>query len=104
MTVACPSTLHSEDGVQILITQNFVREPVEDVKDEEAEGEDGAWDGVYPFGAVDKTATDLEQWVAWRQTGKHGRRLREGTVSWQVDIQTETGREEILVLQRKEDR
>lgn len=90
----------SPGRVQILVTQDFVREPVEDVEDEKAEGEDGARDGVDPFGAVDKAAPDPEQRVAWRQRGEHGRCLREGTVSRQVDVQTKTGQEEILIVLR----
>lgn len=86
--------------MQILVTQNFVCQPVEDIEDEEAEGEDGTWDGVDPFGVVNKPAADLEQWVTWRQCGEHGRRLREGTVSRQLDVQTETGQEEILIVLR----
>lgn len=88
----------SQDGVQILIAQHFVCEPVEDVEDEKAEGEERARDGVDPFGAVDKPAADLEQRVVWRKRGEYGRCLGEGTISRQVDVQTETGQEEILVV------
>lgn len=73
--------LRSEDGVQVLVTQDFVREPVKDVEDEEAEREDGARDGVDAFGAIDEAPADVEQRVAWRQGGEHGRRFRQGTVS-----------------------
>lgn len=94
-SAGCP---RSQDGVQVLVPQNLVREPVEDVEEEKAEGEDGSRDGVDPFGAVDEAAADLEQGVARGQRFEHGRRLGQGTVSGQVDVQTETGQEDILVV------
>lgn len=77
----CFSPPHSQDRVQILVTQYFVCEPVEDVEDKKAEGEDGARDGVDSFGTVDEAAPDLEQRVTRRQRSEDGCRLRQGTVS-----------------------
>lgn len=86
--------------MEILVTQNFVGEPVEDVEDEEGEGKESARDGVDSFGAVNEPAADLEHRVTWRKSGEHGRRLREGTVPGQVDVQAEVGHEVILVVLR----
>lgn len=45
-------------GMNILVSQYFVGDPVEDVKYEEAEREHGSGYGVDPFGAVHKAFPD----------------------------------------------
>lgn len=61
--------------MEILMTEHFIREPVEHVEEQEAEWKDGSGDCVDAFGPLDETPADFEECVSRGQVYIHGRRL-----------------------------
>lgn len=65
-------------GVDVLVSQHFVGDPVEDVEYEEAERKYCSGYGIDSLGSVHKPLPDgvsVVQHLHWRWWGEHGRRL-----------------------------
>lgn len=49
MTPPPPASVLSQRGQEVFVAQDFVRQPVEDIEDQEAHWKDGSGNGVDPF-------------------------------------------------------
>ncbi len=84
--------------MHVLISKHFVRDPIEHIENEEAEGEDGSWDGVDPLCSFHEAAADIKQNVAGRQACKHGRSLRERPIPRQTAVHPVSREVQVLIL------
>lgn len=68
--------------MDVLVSQHFVGDPVEDVEYEKAQGKDGSGYGVDPFGPVNKTLVKdfTIVYSDWGQTGEHRGPFHSGPV------------------------
>lgn len=71
----------SSRGMNILVAEHLISEPVEHVKEQEAEGKKRSGDGVDAFGPLNEAPADLKERVTRGKACKHGRCLRQGSVS-----------------------
>ena len=84
------------------MSQNLVREPVEDVEDQEREREHRPGDGVDPLGPVHKAPADLVEGEAGREVSEdrrrvHLRSVRRHPITREVEVLVLLG--QLLLLQ-----
>lgn len=68
--------------MDVLMSQHFIGDPVEDVEYEKAQGKDSSRYGVNAFSPVHKTLVNHSSVVHsnWRRGGEHGGPLHSGTI------------------------
>lgn len=78
----------SQRGQEVLVSQDFIRQPVEDVEDQEAHWENGSGDGVDPLRPLHEAPAYVVEAQTGRQVGEHGRCVHLRCVSRQRESQT----------------
>lgn len=83
-----PASVLSQRGQEVLVSQDFICQPVEDVEDQEAHWENGSGNGVDPLRPLHEAPAYFVEAQTRRQVGEHGRCVHLRCVSRQRESQT----------------